>query len=145
MSVCETSGVGRHSAPDDDDVVETAEQRGDVLVAASGAGRHAAPDSDSVEAETATADETVADTERLHPRRPPNADLRMLREDPALRARCAAAVIVPFVLYTAVLLVIGRTGVYLIWLWIPTVTAGVLAGTFLDIAAKRRQQPNDDD
>jgi len=66
-----------------------------------------------------------------------HADLRLLREKPALRARCAAAVIVPFLLYTAVMVVIGRVDGYLLWVWIPTVTAGVTVGTFLDVAHRR--------
>jgi hypothetical protein len=63
--------------------------------------------------------------------------------DPALRARCAAAVVVPFLLYTAVLVVIGRTGLFLLWVWIPLVTAGVVAGMFLDLAARSRAEADD--
>lgn len=66
-------------------------------------------------------------------------DLRMLRSTPALRARCAAAVIVPFLLYTAVLIVIARTDVYVLWVWIPTIVGGILAGTFLDAAHRHHQ------
>lgn len=43
---------------------------------------------------------------------------------------------IPFLLYTIVLAVLSRTDVYLIWVWIPTVTAGVLVGSFLDAAHK---------
>ncbi|MEO6887206.1 MAG: hypothetical protein ABI232_13110 [Jatrophihabitantaceae bacterium] len=69
------------------------------------------------------------------------ADLRLLRTESGLRARCAAGVLVPFLLYTVILAVISRTDVYLIWVWIPTVTAGVLVGSLLDIAhGKARQQ-----
>jgi hypothetical protein len=68
-----------------------------------------------------------------------HADLRLLRENPALRARCAAAVIVPFLLYTAALMVIGATASYLVWVWIPTVVAGVSVGTFLDVAHRRER------
>jgi hypothetical protein len=121
--------MGRHSAPDEDDNVQTdvlpdVEHAADVLVAESpGQGRHASPEPDAAER-----------PKRV--RRPPNADLRLLRENPALRARCAAAAIVPFVLYTAALLVIGRTDVYLLWFWIPAVAAGVLAGLLIDLAAR---------
>jgi hypothetical protein len=66
-----------------------------------------------------------------------HADLRLLRENPTLRARCVAAVIVPFVLYTVVLVVVGRLDLYLLWVWIPTVVAGVVAGSFLDAAHRR--------
>jgi hypothetical protein len=65
------------------------------------------------------------------------ADLRLLRENPALRARCVAAVVLPFVLYTIVLVVISRMDVYLFWIWIPAILAGVLFGAQLDVAAKR--------
>ena len=67
-------------------------------------------------------------------------DLRLLRERPALRARCAAAAIVPFLLYTAVLAVIGRADIYLLWVWIPTVTAGIAVGGFLDAAHRHDRQ-----
>jgi hypothetical protein len=62
----------------------------------------------------------------------------LLRESSVLRLRCAAAVVVPFLVYTVLLIVIGRTDVYLIWFWIPTVLAGVLIGAFLDSAHRRR-------
>lgn len=39
-----------------------------------------------------------------------------------------------FVVYTAVLLGLGRTDVYPIWVWIPIVTSGVLVGALLDRA-----------
>ncbi len=66
-----------------------------------------------------------------------HADLALLRSDSALRARCAAAVVIPFVLYTLVLVVTGHLDVFLLWVWIPTVLAGVLIGTFLDLAHRR--------
>jgi hypothetical protein len=75
------------------------------------------------------------------------ADLALLREHSDVRARCIAAAVVPFVLYTAVLLAIGSMGVYLLWIWIPTVSAGALAGAFLDAAHRRHNpppQPSDD-
>src|SRR6185437_2701376 len=50
-------------------------------------------------------------------------DLHLLRESRSLRARCAAAVLVPFVIFTILLIALGRTDVYLIWIWIPTVLA----------------------
>ena len=61
----------------------------------------------------------------------------MLRDQPALRARCVAAIVVPFLAYALVLLVIGRTDVFLLWIWIPMVAAGVLFGSFLDAAHRR--------
>jgi hypothetical protein len=66
------------------------------------------------------------------------ADLALLREHSEVRARVLAAIVVPFVLYTAVLYLIGSIGVYLIWVWIPLVTAGILSGTILDAEHRRR-------
>ena len=65
-----------------------------------------------------------------------------MRTHSALRARVIAAAIVPFLLYTAVMYVLSAFDVYVIWVWIPLVSAGVLAGSFLD-AAHRRQAKND--
>lgn len=71
------------------------------------------------------------------------ADLALLRARPDVRARVIAAVVVPFLLYTLVLLLIGSMRVYLLWVWIPLVSAGVLAGSLLDAAHRRQpeQQP----
>lgn len=67
------------------------------------------------------------------------ADLALLRRHPEIRARVLAAVVVPFVLYVAILLLVGATGIqYLIWIWIPAVTAGVLGGLILDAAHRHR-------
>ena len=61
----------------------------------------------------------------------------MLRDQPALRARCVAAIVVPFLAYALVLLVVGRRDVFLLWIWIPMVAAGVLFGSLLDAAHRR--------
>jgi hypothetical protein len=66
------------------------------------------------------------------------ADLALLRQHSDVRARVVAAVVVPFVLYTAVMYLIGALNVYLIWVWIPLVTAGVLGGSILDAEHRRR-------
>jgi hypothetical protein len=66
------------------------------------------------------------------------ADLELLREHSDVRARVIAAIIVPFVLYTVVLYAIGAMHVYFIWIWIPLVTAGVVAGSILDAAHRKR-------
>ncbi|MDP9116780.1 MAG: hypothetical protein M3O28_05890 [Actinomycetota bacterium] len=63
-----------------------------------------------------------------------HADLQLLRQDSALRARCLAGLFVPFVLYTVLMVAIGGVGAYAIWVWVPTVIAGLLVGLFLDIA-----------
>jgi len=63
-----------------------------------------------------------------------HSDLMLLRTHAAVRARVGAAVLVPFVLYVLVLLAVGafELRVFLIWIWIPLVSAGVLGGYFLD-------------
>lgn len=65
------------------------------------------------------------------------ADLRMLRHNAAVRAQVIGAVIVMFLLYTVVLLVIGKTHDYLQWLFVPIVAAGVAVGLVLDLAHRR--------
>jgi hypothetical protein len=134
--------MGRHSAPDDDEELSSADTT--VLVVAEAeaedgraAGRHhTAGGNGAAEPTTAI----------VQPARAPepeetgtHADLRMLRENRALRARCAAAVVVPFLIYTIVLVVVARVDLYLLWMWIPTVTAGVLVGSFLDLEHRRRK------
>jgi hypothetical protein len=69
------------------------------------------------------------------------ADLALLREHSAVRARVIAALVVPFVLYTAVLYLIGSLDVFLIWVWIPLVTGGVLGGFILDVEHRKRAAP----
>lgn len=67
-------------------------------------------------------------------------DLRLLRGNPSLRARCVAALVLPFILYTIALVVISRLDAYLFWIWIPAILAGVLFGAQLDMAAKRAKE-----
>ena len=71
------------------------------------------------------------------------ADLALLRRSGAARALVAAAVLVPFVIYTVVLLVLDKVSArtYLIWIWIPLITAGVLVGLVLDAAHRRALAP----
>lgn len=72
------------------------------------------------------------------------ADLALLRAHPELRARVIAAAIAPFVIYVVVLLLVGAaTRIYLIWIWVPLVAAGVLAGSMLDAAHRRRAKAGD--
>lgn len=63
-------------------------------------------------------------------------DLALLRTHTDVRARVLAAVLVPIGLYVLALLTIGslRWHVVLIWIWLPLVTAGILAGIVLDSA-----------
>lgn len=66
------------------------------------------------------------------------ADLALVRRHSDVRNRVIGAALVPFVLYAAVLLVLTAKGVqYLLWIWIPTVVAGVLVGFVLDSGHKR--------
>lgn len=98
-------------------------------------GRHSAPEDD------APADSPAGPP----PDRAPHgthADLQLLRENPAVRARCIAAALVPFVLYTVVLVTIGRADIYLVWVWIPIVLAGVLVGTILDLGYRAAGRPD---
>jgi hypothetical protein len=71
------------------------------------------------------------------------ADLALLRAHSDVRARVIAALVVPFLLYTAVLYLVGGLGVYLIWIWIPLVGAGVVAGSILDAEHRRRARSSD--
>jgi hypothetical protein len=70
------------------------------------------------------------------------ADLALLRDHSEVRARVIAAIVVPFVLYAVVLYLIGLPGVavILIWLWLPLVTAGIVAGSILDAEHRRRRR-----
>lgn len=130
--------MGRHTARDDEDdhpVADAAEvDNVSESMPTIGRGRHARADDDVA---VATVTDPVAVSAPAARRSGTRADLRLLREQTALRARCAAAIVVPFVIYALVLVVIGRTGVFLLWIWIPMVTAGVLFGGFLDAAHRR--------
>ena len=55
-----------------------------------------------------------------------------------VRARVLAAVLGPFVVYVAVLAIIGKLEVHsLIWVWAPAILAGVLVGLVLDAGHRR--------
>ena len=116
--------MGRHSAAEDEQEQEPAEPATAVATVGVAPGRHHSAQEDETGPEPRTESGT-------------HADLTLLRENPAVRARCAAAVIVPFLLYTVVLVVLGRAGVILVWVWIPVVLAGVSVGAFLDAAHRR--------
>ena len=138
--------MGRHSAPDDDaDVAETVATKpappdhhpAGMLVLPRG--RHARSEDGWIEADATEGGRAPRDGAAARGPIEPGTrgDLQLLRRSASLRARCAAAVIVPFALYAIVLVAIKRTDVFLIWFWIPTVLAGVLIGTFLDAAHRR--------
>lgn len=122
--------MGRHSAPDDgEDAADPADGASiDTLLADDAAqGRHAV--SDAPAAERGAGGHSTA------------ADLALLRAQPQLRLRCAAAVLVPFVLYVAVLLAMGaQPRSYLVFVFIPLISAGLLVGALLDSAHRRRER-----
>jgi hypothetical protein len=68
------------------------------------------------------------------------ADLELLRAHSDLRARVIAAIVAPFVIYTLAMYLGGALDVYFIWVWLPLVTAGVLAGSILDAAHRKRSK-----
>jgi len=162
--------MGRHSAPDDDQDRDVPAASA-VAVDDSGRGRHARSDEEATdaipvaeqeterlvppEAETPAAAEPtvelpVAPAQQAAQQAAPPvgkgnqstaADLALLRARSDVRARVLAAVLAPFVIYTIVMYLIDRIGVYFIWVWLPLVAAGVLAGSILD-AAHRKQSSN---
>jgi hypothetical protein len=132
--------VGRHSAPEDPDesTAATASEQvaGDQLASSEVRGRHA---SEAEQRDTPQADITQPEATDQPKRREraTQADLRLLREHPALRARCVAAALAPFVIYTIVLFALAEVHIYVLWLWAPIITAGILVGTVLDAAHRR--------
>jgi hypothetical protein len=138
--------MGRHSASDDDE--DGAATTAEVADPATISGRHArldAPPSPRPPDPAAAPAPTPAAAPAGRGNQSTAADLELLRRHSDVRARVIAAVVVPFVLYTAVLYLIGSIGVYLIWVWIPLVTAGVVAGSILDTEHRRRTSTSDGD
>jgi len=153
--------MGRHSAPDEPDLdsAETTEIAPILVDLTLPRGRHSqADEDDTATVELATIDiappppvtdkpskadksaeqaEAKAQRKQAKGESSTRADLRMLRQNGAVRAQALAAVIVSFLLYTIVMVVLGRTGVYLQWLWIPIVLAGFLVGLVLDLGHRR--------
>lgn len=122
--------MGRHSAAEDDpEDADEADGASAVVDLAPPRGRHSS---------TSDADETAPDDQqapaKVRSASGTRADIRLLRRNGAVRFRCIAAVVVSFLLYTLVMVVIGRSDVYLLWIWVPTVLSGVLVGTLLDLA-----------
>jgi hypothetical protein len=128
--------MGRHSAPGEE------EDTGPVDPAHAGAGedepsgRHAVRAEPGAGRPAPTRSEPAAVAPTLA--RGTAADLRLLRASGTLRTRAAAAGLLPFVLYTVVMVVIGRTDRFLVFLWAPIVVAGVCFGAVLDLGHRRR-------
>jgi hypothetical protein len=123
--------MGRHSAPDDDADVVTAATAVDT---APPRGRHARPDEDD---DGAASVDLQADAHVGKGNQSTAADLALLREHSDVRARVIAAAVAPLVLYTVALYLAAGFGVYFIWIWVPLVTSGILAGRILDAAHRR--------
>lgn len=98
-------------------------------------GRHSAPDGDQGAGEP-----VVAAREGRTSESGTATDLRLLRENPAVRARCVAAAIAPFLLYSVVMIVLGRAAAFLLWVWIPIVVAGILVGAMLDLGQRHLRE-----
>ena len=144
--------MGRHSTPDNEPDELAEDASGDVLVDDQpSSGRHSEPVAAEPEgpqgppdapaaptAEVAAVDAPPAPAQTPRSRHSTAADLGLLKSHGDVRARCLAGIVVPFVIYVAVLLAIGATGrQYLLWIFIPIVVAGVLVGAFLDAGFKR--------
>jgi hypothetical protein len=154
--------VGRHSAPDDDsaDSVETAQTPAAVAVVTPTRGRHSRADSEDqpalddtvkiarveapLDTSTAVVDRPVAagtaaeQTKARSRGRSTAADVALVRQHADVRARVLAALLVPFAVYTAAMAAIGKLDrSYLLWIWIPLITAGVLVGLFLDLGHRK--------
>ena len=136
--------MGRHSAPDDDDGSAAAPAAATAVDVAPRRGRHAVPvgDEDGQAAAQAAA-KPAGETRVRAPQvgrgtQSTAADLALLRSHSDVRARVIAAAVAPFVLYTVAMYLVGGLDVFFLWIWAPLVTAGVLAGSILDAAHRRR-------
>jgi hypothetical protein len=143
---------GRHARPDDDrsardtaeQAVPLAEQATERLVPPEPATDLAAEPTVELVAEPAAADvgtdpggqEPAAQVGKGN--QSTAADLELLRARSDVRARVIAAVVAPFVIYTIAMYLGDALDVYFIWVWLPLVTAGVLAGSILDAAHRKR-------
>jgi hypothetical protein len=139
--------VGRHSAPDDAGDTRRAPAR-----TGSHRGRHASPD-EAVDRLPDLQTERLGYVDQPPPPAPQSRlqrprvargnqstaeDLALLRAHADVRNRVIAAMVVPLVLYAAALLLTGKIDLFLIWAWAPIVTAGVIAGSILDAAHRKR-------
>lgn len=72
-------------------------------------------------------------------------DLQLLREHPAIRARCIAAALVPFALYTIGMIAAGAARDFAVWVWVPIVVAGICVGLVLDLGFRAMRRERDDE
>jgi len=145
----ESGGVESGAAIDEAAAAQSDTEPIDLIAAIGGKVEVRPPDDDpaaepAAPSETATREQAASPGDDsgaapVAPRAPSGtrADLKLLRQSATLRVRCIGAVVATFLIYTVVLIVLGRTDVYLLWVWIPTVLSGILVGTFLDAAHRR--------
>lgn len=72
-------------------------------------------------------------------------DLQLLREHPAIRARCIAAALVPFALYTIGMISAGAARDFAVWVWVPIVVAGICVGLVLDLGFRALRRERDEE
>jgi len=141
----DTARLGRHSRPEDD--AATGAPHDAELLADQETERLVPPDSEAADEATVEVAAPEPGVELVTDRPAPRvgkgnqstaADLELLRAHSDLRARVIAAIVVPFVIYTLAMYLGSALDVYFIWVWLPLVTAGVLAGSILDAAHRKR-------
>lgn len=135
--------MGRHSVPDDsaDDTVVSAATTATLPTVFTELGRPAG-DTGPAPVSPPTAGEIGKPAAAAVS--PTRADVNLLKAVPGLRAQALAGVVVPYLLYTVIMVLLARTDVFLIWLWIPTVLAGALVGHLLDRAHDSTASASDD-
>jgi hypothetical protein len=128
---------GRHARTDDDEQASAFDDTAKIarIEAPVDVGETAAP---AVEGGAPSA-EAAVEPKRKRPReRSTAADFALVRDHSDVRARVIAALLVPFAIYTAAMAAVGRLDrSYLLWIWIPLVTAGILIGLFLDLGHRK--------
>lgn len=147
--------TGRHAAVDAaaEDAADLAETATMIIAApeAEPAATAAAPDQKAAAARIRQEQKAAAKQQRRERKAArgetnTRADLRMLRNNRAVRLQCFLVVLIAFGGYTAVMLGLGRgSNSYLRWIWIPIVLSGVLVGACLDLAHRRAARRADAD
>lgn len=142
-----TPARGRHARHDGDDQATAAEETAKIArIDGTADTASEAPPAEPPPPDTAREALPAADAAAVsaEPQRKPArqrstaADVALVREHSDVRARVIAAVLVPFAVYTAAMAAIGKLDrSYLLWIWIPLITAGVLVGLFLDLGYRK--------